>query len=148
LNSGLAPWEVTAVTASVEPNLARLVVQLISDGKVEESLELLAKHYGVRAPRIRVGLPKRCRSKALGCYSAADQTIYVLDSDKLKDPFVILHEFYHHLRTGVDKKHRGTEKLATTFARKFIEESHALQAHHSFKVQYAWVNAADENETS
>lgn len=133
---------------SVDPDLARLVVQLISDGKVEQSLELLAKHYGVSVPRIRVGLPKSRRSQVLGCYSAADQTIYVLDSEKLKDPFVVLHEFYHHLRTGVDKRHRGTEKLATTFAGKFIEESHALRAHHSFKVQYAWVNTADENKTS
>jgi hypothetical protein len=124
-----------------------LVVQLISDGKVEESLKLLAKHYGVSVPRIRVGLPKSRRSKALGCYSAADQTIYVLDSDKLKDPFVILHEFYHHLRTGVDKRHRGTEKFASTFARKFIDESHPLEACHSFKVRYAWVNAADEGKT-
>jgi hypothetical protein len=134
---------------SVEPNLARLVVQLISDGKVEKSLELLSRHYGVRVPRIRVGLPKsRRRSKVLGCYSAANQTIYVLDSDRLKDPSVILHEFYHHLRTGVDERHRGTERFASVFARKFIDESYSPKEHHSFKVRYAWVNAADERRTS
>ena len=133
---------------SVEPDFARLVVQLISDGKVEESLELLARHYGVRVPRIRVGLPKSRRSKAQGCYSATDQTIYVLDSDRLKDPFVVLHEFYHHLRTGVDKRHRGTEKFASTFAEKFIDASHSPQASHSLRVQYDWMNAADEGKTS
>jgi hypothetical protein len=133
---------------SIEPNLAMLVVQLISDGKVEESLELLARHYGVNVPRVRVGLPKSRRSKALGCYSAADQTIYVLDSDRLKDPFVILHEFYHHLRTGVDKRHRGTERFASAFARKFIDESHSSKARYSFRVQYSWVNTADESGTS
>jgi hypothetical protein len=133
---------------SLEPNLARLVVQLILDGKVEESLELLARHYGVSVPRIKVGLPKSRRSKALGCYSAADQTIYVLDSGRLKDPFVILHEFYHHLRTGADKRHRGSERFASAFARKFIDESHSLEARYSFRVQYAWVNAAEESRTS
>jgi hypothetical protein len=131
----------------VEPDFARLVVQLISDGKVEESLELLARQYSVSVPRIRVGLPKSRSSKALGCYSAADQTIYVLDSERLKDPFVVLHEFYHHLRTGVDRRHRGTEKFASTFARKFIDDSHSQKARHSFKVRYAWVNAADESRT-
>jgi hypothetical protein len=135
------------VFLSVEPSFARLVVQLISDGKVEESLELLAKHYRVSVPIIKVGLPKGRRSKALGCYSGADQTIYVLDSDRLKDPFVILHEFYHHLRTGVDKRHRGTEKLASKFAREFISEGHSLQAHHSFRVRYAWMNPVDESKT-
>jgi hypothetical protein len=133
---------------SDEPSLARLIVQLILDGKVEESLELLARHYGVSVPRIRVGLPKSRRSKALGSYSAADQTIYVLDSDRLKDPFVILHEFYHHMRTGVDRRHRGTEKFASAFARKFIDESHSSRARHSFKVRYAWVNAAEESRTN
>jgi hypothetical protein len=133
---------------SIEPNLARLVVKLISDGKVEDSLELLAGHYGVSVPRIRVGLPKSRRSKVQGCYSASDQTIYVLDRDRLKNPFVILHEFYHHLRTGVDEKHRGTERLASAFARKFIEESHSLKAGHSFKVLYAWVNSADDSRTN
>jgi hypothetical protein len=39
----------------------------------------------------------------------------------LRNPFVILHEFYHHLRTDLDLKHRGTEKHADAFAREFIQ---------------------------
>jgi hypothetical protein len=53
---------------------------------------------------------------------AKNKTIHVLNSDVLKDPFVILHEFYHHLRTSIDRKHRGTEKYASKFARDFILE--------------------------
>jgi hypothetical protein len=41
----------------------------------------------------------------------------------LVNPFVVLHEFYHHLRCkGVDRMHRGTEGNADRFALKFIRE--------------------------
>jgi len=96
-------------------------VQLILNGKVEEALELLSDRYSVGLPRIRVGLPNRHRKNTLGCYTAKNQTISVLNSDTLKDPAVVLHEFYHHLRTSVDKKHRGTEKYAYEFAKEFVQ---------------------------
>jgi len=99
-----------------------LVVRLILDGMAEKALELLAKHYNANLPKIRVGLPKSRRRNALGCYRAKDETISVLDSDTLKDPSVVLHEFYHHLRTShVDMRHKGTEKYATEFAKEFIK---------------------------
>ncbi|MGB8781203.1 MAG: hypothetical protein WCD81_11230 [Candidatus Bathyarchaeia archaeon] len=97
------------------------VVQLILNGKVEAALGLLAEQYNVDLPRIRVGLPGRHRKNTLGCYTAKNQTITVLNSDTLKEPAVVLHEFYHHLRTSIDKKHRGTEKYAGEFAMEFIE---------------------------
>lgn len=131
----------------VEPDFALSVVQLIVDGKVEEALVLLAGRYGVRVPRVRVGLPRRRRSKVLGCYSAADETIYVFNSDVLKDPFVVLHEFYHHLRTGVDRKHRGTERLASKFAEEFIDASHSVSVSRSFRVQFAWVDTAGDRKS-
>jgi len=91
------------------------------DGRAEEALEILAKHHKVNLPKIKVGLPKRHRKNTLGCYTAKNETIYVFDSDALKEPLVVLHEFYHHLRTSsVARKHKGTEKYATRFARKFI----------------------------
>jgi hypothetical protein len=38
------------------------------------------------------------------------------------NPFVVLHEFYHHLRCkGVDRMHRGTEGNADRFALDFIK---------------------------
>ena len=98
------------------------VVRLILNGSAEEAMKQLAKHYNVNPPRIKVGLPARHGARILGCYTAKNMTIHVLNSDVLKDPFVILHEFYHHLRTSIDRKHRGTEKYASEFARDFILE--------------------------
>ena len=97
------------------------IVWLLSNGKTEEALEQLAGYYKVRPPRIRVGLPKRHRKGVLGCYTAGDKTISVLNSDILMNPFVILHEFYHHIRIGSSKVHRGTERNANEFAMDFIE---------------------------
>jgi Zn-dependent peptidase ImmA (M78 family) len=105
----------------LERKFKATVVWLILNGKVEEALEILAQKHGVTVPIIEVGLPKGRKTKALGCYNSNQRTISVLNSDTLKDPFVILHEFYHHLRTRGDGKHRGTEKFADTFAKEFIE---------------------------
>ena len=97
------------------------IVWLILNGKAEKALEILAKKHGVRVPNVEVGLPKRGKAKALGCYNGKKRTIFVLNSDISRDPFVILHEFYHHLRTAGDARHRGTEKYANAFANEFIE---------------------------
>ena len=104
----------------MEQRFKATVVWLILDGKVERALEILAKKHGVRVPIIEVGLPKKKKRKAMGCYNGERRTISVLNSDTLKDPFVILHEFYHHLRTTSDAKHRGTEKYADTFAEDYL----------------------------
>ena len=101
--------------------LKALTVELILNGHTEKALELLAKHYNVTLPRIRVGLPKRHRRNALGCYTAKSETIYVRDSDTIKEPSIILHEFYHHLRMSIDKKHKGSERYAREFAKDFIK---------------------------
>ena len=105
----------------MEQKFKATVVWLILNGKVEKALEMLARKHGVRAPTLEVGLPKGRKMKALGCYTGNKRTISVLDSEALKDPFVILHEFYHHLRTSRDAKHRGTEKYANAFAKEYIE---------------------------
>ena len=103
-------------------NFKPLVVWLILNGKTEEALELLSKNYKVNVPELKVGLPKGHKITAFGCYTTKSQTISVLNSDILVNPFVIVHEFYHHLRSkGVDKMHRGTEKNADRFAMEFIE---------------------------
>jgi Zn-dependent peptidase ImmA (M78 family) len=103
------------------------VVRLILDGKAEEALDLLAQNYGVAVPKLKVGLPKKHKVTAYGCYTAKDQTISLQNSDAVTNPFVILHEFYHHIRSkAVDKKHRGTERGADQFALEFIE---AYKAH-------------------
>jgi len=98
-----------------------LIVWLILNGKVERALELLARHYSVDVPKIKVGLPKAHKKRALGCYNAKKGTIFVLNSETLREPFIVIHEFYHHLRTALDSKHKGTEKYADEFAKVFIK---------------------------
>lgn len=105
----------------MEKDFRAKTVWLVLNGKAEKALDLLAEYYGVSTPKIEVGLPKGRKSRVLGCYNARRRTISVLNSDALKDPFVILHEFYHHLRTSPEAKHRGTEKHANAFAEEFIQ---------------------------
>jgi len=97
------------------------IVWLIINGRAEEALERLAEHYGVDAPRLKVGLPKGHKKQTLGCYEAKNMVISVMNSELVKNPFTILHEFYHHIRTGLDKKHKGTEDYANKFAAKYIQ---------------------------
>ena len=111
----------------VQDNFKQLVVWLILNGKPEEALELLAKTYKVSVPSLKVGLPKGHKIRVYGCYISKSQTISVLYSDVLINPFVIIHEFYHHLRSkSVDRMHKGTEKNADNFATDFIEAYKAL----------------------
>jgi hypothetical protein len=105
----------------VEDKAKALIVWLILNGETEKALEQLAKQHSVSVPNLEVGLPKKHKKRAAGCYTARNKTISVLNSDTLKNPFIILHEFYHHLRTTVDQKQKGTEKYANEFARDFIE---------------------------
>lgn len=106
-----------------QDNFKPYIVWLIANGKTEDALELLSKKYAVSVPKLKVGLPKRHRIKAVGCYTNKNQTISVLNSDVLTNPFVVLHEFYHHIRSSsVDRMHRGTEGNADKFALGFLQE--------------------------
>jgi hypothetical protein len=116
----------------LESKFEAFVVWLILNGKTEEALELLAKHYNVNLPKIKVGSLKRHRKNTLGCYTAGNETISVLGSDMLKEPSVILHEFYHHMRTDADKRHRGTERKAREFAQHFIEAYKSMPTTENF----------------
>ena len=104
-----------------QDNFKPHVVALILNGKTEQAIEVLAENYSVAVPNLKVGLPKKHKTKAFGCYTAKNHTIFVQNSDVLVNPFVILHEFYHHLRSkAVDRIHRGTEGNADKFALDFI----------------------------
>ena len=111
------------------------VVQLILKKESEEALEILSKHYHVDVPSLKVGMPKRSGGKA-GCYVSGTKTIHVASSDKLHNPFVILHEFYHHLRMQ-GGKHRGTEKYANRFAEEYIA-AYQNADRYSFRVSYKY----------
>jgi hypothetical protein len=95
------------------------VVQVILEGKPEHALQLLSSYYEVVVPDLRVGTVKRHR-RVLGCYLPKEKRIYVSKSEYLSNPFIILHEFYHHLRTFSGK--RQAEKRADQFANIFIED--------------------------
>jgi Zn-dependent peptidase ImmA (M78 family) len=95
------------------------IVQLILMKDTDEALKALSQHYNIIFPHLKVGMPKKYSGK-VGCYVSKTKTIHVMNREKLEDPYVILHEFYHHLRTQ-DRKHRGTEKYANKFAEEFIE---------------------------
>jgi hypothetical protein len=96
------------------------IVHFILTHDAEKALASLAEKYNVDTPALRVGIPKG-QVTVSGCYVVTKETIYVASSEGLTDPFLILHEFYHHLRS-VSGKHLGTEKYADRFAREYIEE--------------------------
>lgn len=97
------------------------IVGYILDGRPEHAVELLSEYYGVSEPSLRVGTVKRHR-KVLACYVDKEKRIYLSKSQLLTDPFVILHEFYHHLRASSIAKNRQVEKRADLFALNFIRE--------------------------
>jgi len=109
------------------------VVQLILKKETGEALKALSHHYSVSVPHLKVGMPKKYSKKA-GCYVSKTKTIHVMNREKLEDPFVILHEFYHHLRTQ-DRKHRGAEKHANMFAKEFLKAFQTFPRY-SFHVSY------------
>ena len=96
------------------------IVHLILSKKTEEALHVLSTFYHRKTPEIAVGTVKGKRRTAYAVYVAREEKIYAMNSDILHNPFVILHEFYHHLRSrsGV---HRGTEKYANLYAKDFID---------------------------
>ena len=97
------------------------IVRMILDGRPEEALCSLSSHYEVEEPDLRVGTVKRHR-KVLAVYVHKEKRIYVSKSDLLRNPFVILHEFYHHLRASQTPRNAQVEKRAESFALAYIRE--------------------------
>jgi hypothetical protein len=97
------------------------IVSLILDGQLESALKLLSEHYAIKAPDLKVGTVKGHR-KVLACYVEKERRIYVSKRDHLGNPFVILHEFYHHLRTSQVGKSKQIEKRADLFATNYIQD--------------------------
>jgi len=95
------------------------IVNMILDGQPEEALRSLARHYGVEEPDLRVGTVKKHRN-VLGVYVHKEKRIYISKSDLLTNPFVILHEFYHHLRASQIPKNQQVEKRADSFALSYL----------------------------
>jgi len=106
-------------TAPTEMQQARIVHMILSK-KTEQALQVLGSFYHVEPPEIVVGTIKGKRRTAFAVYVPKERKIYAMNSDIFYDPFIILHEFYHHLRTQ-GGPHRGTEKHANLYAKGFID---------------------------
>lgn len=109
------------VTAALPPQITQVrVVQMILLKQTEKALQMLSKYYQVESPEIVVGTIKGKRRTAYAVYIPKERKIYAMNSDIFFNPFVILHEFYHHIRSQ-DGPHRGTERHANLFAKNFID---------------------------
>lgn len=95
------------------------IVHMILNGKTEDALNQLSKIYDITPPKILVGTIKGKRRSVYAVYVQHSMRIYAMNSEVFYDPFVILHEFYHHLRTR-GGEHRGTERHANNYAAWFI----------------------------
>jgi len=96
------------------------IVQMILNGKTEDALEKLSEFYRVETPQIVVGTIKKKRRTVFAVYVPAEKKIYALNSDIFYNPFVILHEYYHHIRSKLGT-HRGSERHANMYAKGFID---------------------------
>jgi hypothetical protein len=94
-------------------------VYLILNKKTEEALQNLSKFYKVTPPEITVGTIKGKRRTVYAVYVQRESKIYCINSDIFYNPFIVLHEFYHHIRTK-GSIHRGSEKYANMYAKSFI----------------------------
>ena len=83
------------------------VVALILDSKPEDAIGLLSRWYKVPEPKLGVGVFEGRTKGVAAVYSQNRKEILAARREYLYDPFVMIHEFYHHLRSG-GGRHRGT----------------------------------------
>ncbi len=104
------------------------IVYLVLSTDTEKAIELASQHYGISKPIVKIGMPKRY-SRKLACYLAKKQTICVSHRKILNNPYVILHEFYHHLR-NVTSTQKGLEKHADRFAADYLKAYKVFELHY------------------
>jgi len=88
------------------------------DGRVDDALKELSVRFKVKPPSVKVGSVKAHR-RYPAVYTPRRRMIQVSQPEDLKNPLIILHEFYHHLRSF--KGQRTVEKKADTFAQNYWE---------------------------
>jgi hypothetical protein len=109
-----------SVNISLDDITKAKVVHMILNRNTEEALQKLSKFYNVTPPEIVVGTIKGKRKTVYAVYVQKERRIYVINSDIFYNPFIVLHEFYHHIRTRAGV-HRGSEKHANMYAKSFID---------------------------
>jgi hypothetical protein len=108
------------ILALDERSFRASIVYLILSRSTERAVDLVSKKFHVRTPSLAIGHTKG-KKIALAVYSVASNAISFSDQKYFFDPFVVLHEMYHCVRStsGI---HRGTEKNADKFALDYIAE--------------------------
>jgi hypothetical protein len=96
------------------------IVRMILEKQTEKALEKLSEFYHVDPPEIVVGTIKGKRRTVYALYIPKERKIYATNSDIFFNPFVVLHEYYHHIRSKLGV-HRGSERNANKFAQEFID---------------------------
>ena len=109
-----------SVNISLDDITKAKIVYMILNRNTEEALQKLSKFYNVTPPEIVVGTIKGKRRTVYAVYVQKERRIYVINSDVFYNPFIVLHEFYHHIRTRAGV-HRGSEKHANMYAKSFID---------------------------
>jgi hypothetical protein len=109
-----------SVNISLDDISKAKIVHMILNRNTEEALQKLSKFYNVTPPEIVVGTIKGKRRTVYAVYVQKERRIYVINSDVFYNPFIVLHEFYHHIRTRAGV-HRGSEKHANMYAKSFID---------------------------
>ena len=109
-----------SITIPLDDLTKTKTVYMILNKRTEEALQNLSKFYNTTPPEIVVGTVKGKRKTVYAVYIQRESKIYAMNSDVFYNPFIILHEFYHHIRTkgGI---HRGSEKNANKYAKSFLE---------------------------
>lgn len=115
------------VTAAPTEMMQAKIVHMILTKRTEQALQTLSSFYHVKPPEIAVGTVKGKRRTAYAVYVPKERKIYAMNSEIFYNPFVILHEFYHHLRTQ-GGPHRGTERHANLYAKGFIDSYKSAKA--------------------
>ncbi len=115
-----------------EDEMKAKVVALILDFRPEEAIELMSTWYKVVPPRLGVGVVEGRTKGVAAVYSAKKREILAARREYLYDPFVMVHEFYHHLRYR-GGRHRGTEKQADKFSIGFLEAYQRVAVRNRFR---------------
>jgi len=113
--------------SEIQDLMQAYIVALILDSKPEEAIRVLSRWYKVSEPRLGVGVLEGRTKGIAAVYSQRRKEIMAARREFFYDPFVMIHEFYHHLRS-ISGKHRGTEKQADKFALQFIASYRRLVA--------------------
>ncbi len=115
------------------------VVATILDSRTEDAFEMLCEWYRVQRPRLGIGVVEGRTKGVAAVYSVRRKEILAARREFLYDPFVMIHEFYHHLRS-TSGRHKGTEKQADRFALDFIAayQKVVIEGKHPSREQGDW----------